>query len=132
VCRAVELDAMGDTAGPPRKSAPRAWFEGGGGHDGHADGAGPAVTPAVVNIQNSIEPTTTTMTTTAAAAAAAATTARTGGVPMVDDLDSDAPLTLQQQQFKARAGFGCGLASGVIQAAVFNPYDRALYLTVSE
>jgi hypothetical protein len=51
---------------------------------------------------------------------------------MVDDLDSGAPLTLQQQQFKARAGFGCGLASGVIQAAVFNPYDRALYLTVSE
>lgn len=75
-----------DTSVSPRKSSPRAWFEGGGGgSDG--DGSGPAVSP-----------------------------------------HEESPAA--KQEFKARAGFGCGLASGVIQAAVFNPYDRALYLTV--
>jgi hypothetical protein len=28
--------------------------------------------------------------------------------------------------------FSCGLASGLIQAVVFNPWDRALYLSVKE
>ena len=82
---------MGEDASvPPRKSSPRAWFEGvGGGSDGGSDGdgSGPAVSP-----------------------------------------HEESPTA--KHEFKARAGFGCGLASGVIQAAVFNPYDRALYLTV--
>eukprot|EP00035_Acanthoeca_spectabilis_P031897 m.16176 g.16176 ORF g.16176 m.16176 type:complete len:393 (-) comp5021_c0_seq1:366-1544(-) len=32
--------------------------------------------------------------------------------------------------YDAAVAFSCGLASGVVQAGLFNPYDRALYLTV--
>lgn len=34
--------------------------------------------------------------------------------------------------YDAAVAFSCGLASGVVQAGLFNPYDRALYLTVRQ
>jgi hypothetical protein len=35
--------------------------------------------------------------------------------------------------FSAKIGlFKCGLVSGLVQAAVFNPWDRALYLSIKE